>query len=556
MTPQTSPDNEISQTDSVELIEPDSNRENDQFINPINEEQEAVRSSSSSTISSLIAGIKSVAYDVSSYWAKRLYDAILSPQDPQAYYKHLLEVASNYEQCLHTKITINHMIYILKILGKDKWKTDPVSPDYDYDLLVKRLKQLKEARRSGDLSQMIFLLRTSLARNLADMGQPKLYAHTNIGTKKLIEDYINEVVKQMNIICDTESEEISAKYKLDFFINTRQSFGRTALLLSGGATFGLTHIGVIKCLHECKLLPRVISGASSGSIIAALLCTKTDDEIPATLKAIDSGGFDLEVFQRESDPESWNRRLNRFLRQGVFFDVKILRDCMQRNIPDMTFLVSFWGIVRRTRRILNITVTSSTKFEMQCLLNYLTAPNVLIWSAVAASCSVPFIYSSSPLLEKDKNGKIVSWNPSGYRCIDGSVENDLPMNKISELFNVNHFIVLNPHVVPFLETKLIPSPISRVIGWFLFLAFSELQHRLNQLREFGIMSGLIHRLQAIILRFRILEDVFAPMNSDEQNESDLGNSKLDSSHEKRIKDIHHKVQPFSAINGLSDSRVD
>lgn len=58
----------------------------------------------------------------------------------------------------------------------------------------------------------------------------------------MIETYINEVVKQMNIICDTESEEISTKDKLEFFTNTRQSFGRTALLLSGGATFGTYEI--------------------------------------------------------------------------------------------------------------------------------------------------------------------------------------------------------------------------------------------------------------------------------------------------------------------------
>jgi hypothetical protein len=58
----------------------------------------------------------------------------------------------------------------------------------------------------------------------------------------LIEAYINEVVKQMNIICDTESVEISTKDKLEFFTNTRQSFGRTALLLSGGATFGICEL--------------------------------------------------------------------------------------------------------------------------------------------------------------------------------------------------------------------------------------------------------------------------------------------------------------------------
>ncbi|CAI2174449.1 6715_t:CDS:10 [Funneliformis geosporum] len=431
----------------------------------INEDQETTRSS---TVTSLISGVKSVAFDVSSYWAKRLYDTIR--RDPQSHYKHILETANNYEQWAEAANILD------KLQGKEEWKHNAISPDYDYDLLQKRLAQLTRARKTGQLSQMIFLLRTSLARNLGDMGQPKLYAYTNIGTKKLIEAYINEVVKQMNIICDTESEDISTKDKLEFFTNTRQSFGRTALLLSGGATFGLTHVGVIKSLHECKLLPRIISGASSGSIIAALLCTKTDEEIPMTLKALNSEEFDLEVFEKSSEPDTWLTRLERFLKQGVLFDVDILRECMRRNIPDMTFQV------REGLLILNITVSSSTVYEMPRLLNYLTAPNVLIWSAVAASCSVPFIYNSAPLMAKDKSGNTIHWNPSGHRWIDGSVENDLPMNKLSELFNVNHFIVcqVNPHVVPFMQKNLIPSPISRLAGWFLFLAISELQHRMNQ----------------------------------------------------------------------------
>jgi len=55
----------------------------------------------------------------------------------------------------------------------------------------------------------------------------------------------------MNIICDTESEEISTKDKLEFFTNTRQSFGRTALLLSGGATFGI--YGIVTILYLTTL---------------------------------------------------------------------------------------------------------------------------------------------------------------------------------------------------------------------------------------------------------------------------------------------------------------
>lgn len=75
MTPQTYPNNENeishSQADPVELIEPDSNREDDQLqpVNPVNEEQE-VEVTRSSSLSSLMSGINSVAYDVSSYWAK------------------------------------------------------------------------------------------------------------------------------------------------------------------------------------------------------------------------------------------------------------------------------------------------------------------------------------------------------------------------------------------------------------------------------------------------------------------------------------------------------
>ncbi|CAG8844041.1 20763_t:CDS:1, partial [Racocetra persica] len=34
----------------------------------------------------------------------------------------------------------------------------------------------------------------------------------------------------------------------------------------------------------------------------------------------------------------------------------------------------------------------------------------------AASCSIPYIYNSVPLMAKDKTGKVVPWNPSGdYR---------------------------------------------------------------------------------------------------------------------------------------------
>ena len=141
-----------------------------------------------------------------------------------------------------------------------------------------QLRRVRETTQSQ--SAMIFALRTSLSRNLGDMGNQKLYSHSRIGTKTLISFYIDEVVRQLNWVCDELSPELDLRAKHEFFMTIRQSFGRTALLLSGGGTLGLNHLGVLKCLHSARLLPRIISGASSGSIMAAMLCTKTDDEIP------------------------------------------------------------------------------------------------------------------------------------------------------------------------------------------------------------------------------------------------------------------------------------
>ncbi|MDC0525910.1 patatin-like phospholipase family protein [bacterium] len=62
---------------------------------------------------------------------------------------------------------------------------------------------------------------------------------------------------------------------------TRHAYGRTALLLSGGAAFGVKHLGVIAALHRENLLPRIVCGTSAGSIVAATVCVKSDQEIVA-----------------------------------------------------------------------------------------------------------------------------------------------------------------------------------------------------------------------------------------------------------------------------------
>jgi TAG lipase/lysophosphatidylethanolamine acyltransferase len=98
-----------------------------------------------------------------------------------------------------------------------------------------------------------------------------------------IEDYIDQVISVLDYVAKTSFEGVSIREKFDLLNDSRQSFGRTALLFQGGSTFGLVHLGVAKCLYEQNMLPKIICGNSVGALIAAMVCTKTEDELPVYL---------------------------------------------------------------------------------------------------------------------------------------------------------------------------------------------------------------------------------------------------------------------------------
>ena len=49
-------------------------------------------------------------------------------------------------------------------------------------------------------------------------------------------------------------------------------------MLSGGATFGIFHFGVLKALYEQDLLPKIICGSSVGALVCTALANTTDME--------------------------------------------------------------------------------------------------------------------------------------------------------------------------------------------------------------------------------------------------------------------------------------
>lgn len=390
----------------------------------------------------------------------------------------------------------------------EAWKYDLSSSEFDVALLQERLLQLDQARINCDVKKMLHLVRTALSRDTAGMDNRRLYKHSHIGTKDMIERYIDSTLDTIRTLVETSRrtlpDGLEAKDLLEQVIYARQAFGRSALLLSGGATFGMNHVGVLKALFEAKLLPRIISGASAGSIVCSVLCTRTDEEIPAVLDEFPYG--DLAVFEDATKEDSVLERMRRLLTQGAWIDIKHLTRVMRELLGDMTFQEAY----NRTRRILNICVSSASIYELPRLLNYVTSPNVMIWSAVAASCSVPFLFSAGQLLVKNPvTGENSPWNPTPQRWIDGSVDNDLPMTRLAELFNVNHFIVsqVNPHVVPFLVKDDINvsqrAQSAEDIGPGLVytltnLAKDEALHRMYMLAELGIFPNLVTKVRSVL----------------------------------------------------------
>ncbi|KAK4136301.1 patatin-domain-containing protein, partial [Trichocladium antarcticum] len=398
-----------------------------------------------------------------------------------------------------------------KLEGNDQWKLDESTGDYgDYhpELIRTRLAELDEARTNLDIESMVYLIRTHLSRDLGGMGNMDLYRHSYIGTKTLVERYVSSAIQTIELLVSssTYETEVEPKDLLEDMLYARQSFGRSALLLSGGATFGMSHIGVLKTLYEAKLLPRIISGASAGSIVCAVLCTRTDEEIPALIESFPNG--DLGVFQGQN--ESWPQHLRSLLTQGNWSDIANLKRVMRGWIGDITFQEAY----NRTRRVCNISVSSASMFELPRLLNYITAPNVMMWSAVTASCTVPLVFQVSPLMTKDPvTGEYIPWNLTPHEYIDGSVDGDLPMTRLADLFNINHFIVsqVNPHIVPFLnkDDQLYPAATpgkprpTRRTDWFssaTSLVMDEGLHRLQTLADMGLLPNLITKLRSILMQ--------------------------------------------------------
>jgi TAG lipase/steryl ester hydrolase/phospholipase A2/LPA acyltransferase len=116
-----------------------------------------------------------------------------------------------------------------------------------------------------------------------------------------------------------------------------------------------------------------------------------------------------------------------------------------------------------------------------------------------------------------QGGEMIAYHLTDVKWKDGSLHADLPITRISELFNVNHFIVsqTNPHAIPFMSKPLrtrkkeehmeSKSPGVMRRGWSVmrYLITSELAHRFRQ----AVTMGLVPKILEATLFQRLSGDI-------------------------------------------------
>lgn len=323
-----------------------------------------------------------------------------------------------------------------RLSGAWDWRDEDEHPAYDAALLRSDIVQFERLRLAGDAFGLARHIEESVYRHAADFSLPSLHHVAWTGTKRLVTRYLDALCAAVDWLADVPG--VDRALKLAKLRRYAQNYGQSALLLSGGATLGFMHTGVVKALFEHGLLPDVMSGASMGAMVAAGICCRSDEELRALF----------------ADPREQVRTfglqfagLGAAWRERALLDPSVMLSVIRHNCGDYTFEEAW----RRSGRVLNISVSPTRQGQKPRLLCHLTAPDVLVAESALASSAIPGVFPPARLVRRDAQGQRHAYIES-ERWIDGSMHGDLPKRRMSRLHNVNHFLVsqTNPHVLPFL----------------------------------------------------------------------------------------------------------
>ncbi|RNF16422.1 patatin family phospholipase [Trypanosoma conorhini] len=302
--------------------------------------------------------------------------------------------------------------------------------------LFGRIGLLTALKREGNAELLLAALSTGLQRTVFGITNPNLYRYLS-GTKAVIEAYNSLLVYLIQKLARDTAVEARKKYFT--LAQMARVYGSTALVFNGGMLMGRFHVGAAKALWNANLLPRFFCGGRAGAIVAAFLCCRRN-----LSELFEMEESEFAVFS-EATFGLFDWRWHRFWHAGHFLNIHVLVDFLRKHLGDLTFLEAY----QLTGRVLNIEYTPETPGGTHTtapplrILNYLTAPSVLVYSAVAASfASMPLFFERYPLLARDLNDCVVPYDPPVMGCVgrrsDGNIDG---LERLRELFHIKCFIV-------------------------------------------------------------------------------------------------------------------
>lgn len=400
-----------------------------------------------------------VVSDVYMFWWRRFMDKI-RPRSRTMYREAMAELqdCEDYEEWYEKASLVD------ELTGVDLWRRNFFSKRFDFESILEQYAGLLEALEDEDLDKIKERFTNTgptMLRNFAGIVDKRLFTKSLIGTKLLIEQYLDKVVETLYILADSPS-----LVQRTFFQRCKLSLGTTALALQGGSLFGLFHLGVLKGLLERNLLPSIINGSSMGACVASIACCLSNAELEDLL----SGNTLLATIKRDTVllkdcgygniDEHFNigTLVENVVHNGYSKDVYLFIKFVQKTIiRDMTFEEAF----QRTGKVLNIVVHPTNRNICPALLNYVTTPNVLISSAIDCSFGSDTISKNTWLLGKNMENEIVDYlrrDELHYKdmkfltpqSVQDSTLMESPYTRLTELFNVNNFIVslARPYLAP------------------------------------------------------------------------------------------------------------
>ena len=188
------------------------------------------------------------------------------------------------------------------------------------------------------------------------------------------------------------------------------------ILLGGGGVRGFSYLGLLKLFEEYNLHEniKVVVGTSSGSLFAIAICLgytyqeSMDYICPFTIgKLINITAKTVLNFTKSYGLDKGDK-LESFIKKAI----------LQKGFSENITFKQLYDISKK-----HLIITASCLKNKQCFyLDYKTFPDMPIWIACRASCSLPILYEP------------VKFND--YLFIDGSVMDNIPLYKFeSEIEN-------------------------------------------------------------------------------------------------------------------------